>query len=162
MESGDSNQLWECQVSAPTLLGEVTAWAGAPGSLWSSTCKLCLRSSPGQGFPGPHPQTVLRAHHTVHTSLTPVFALPPSKGSKCSLEGLRNPPPKGSLGLGRGWGGVELPQAEPLGREGAQLWTGRPRSGRKRGRGYSENILLPEPLWVTQSIKDSQHRAFQS
>ena len=131
MESGDSNQLWECQVSAPTLLGEVTAWAGAPGSLWSSTCKLCLRSSPGQGFPGPHPQTVLRAHHTVHTSLTPVFALPPSKGSKCSLEGLRNPPPKGSLGLGRGWGGWSCLRLSP--------WEGRePNSGQGGpGRGGS-------------------------
>lgn len=160
MESGDLNQLWDCQVSAPTLLGEVRAWAGAPGP---------NGPMPPSSDSGPHQAKGSPAHThrqysgptappTPHSHLS-VFALPPSKGPKCSFEGLRNPPLMGSLGLG--WG-VELLQAEPLGREGAQSWTGRPRSGRKRGRGYWEKILLPEPLWVTQTIKDSQHTAFQS
>lgn len=59
-------------------------------------CKLCPRSSPGQGFPaytGDSPQGPRRCPHITHTCLSSPSLHPGN------LEGLRNPPPMGNLGL---------------------------------------------------------------
>ena len=74
---GDSSQLWDCQVSAPTLLGEVSARAGAPGSLWSMPASSARGPHQARGSQ-PTLGTVLRAHGAAHTSLTPVCLRPPS------------------------------------------------------------------------------------